>query len=149
MSTLAERIQTARRNARIAIPAELARRIGVEPAAVYQWESGKTKTLRAETALALADELNVDVRWLVTGKSPKSPPAAGPARVDADLLRQSIVGAERIIRSHRGAGRISDNGRAELISALYDVLAEGVGIDRAENIVAGTLRALADDVKST
>ena len=73
MSTLAERIIEARLEAGITEPAEMARRAGVKPAAAYQWESGATKSLKAETAIALAEVLGVSMSWLTTGKGPKHP----------------------------------------------------------------------------
>lgn len=83
MRTLAERIRSARIEAGIDEPAELARRAGVKPAAAYQWESGDIKSLKAETAIALADALNVSVRWLVTGKGkPSAIPEGAPAPAD-------------------------------------------------------------------
>lgn len=78
MSTLAERIRSARLEANIEEPAELARRAGVRAAAAYQWESGDIRSLKAETAIALADALHVNIRWLVTGKGK---PALTPENV--------------------------------------------------------------------
>lgn len=72
MSTLAERIIEARTEAGLD-PAELAHRVGVKPAAAYQWESGATKSLKAQTAIALAEVLGVNVQWLTTGRPPKAP----------------------------------------------------------------------------
>jgi transcriptional regulator with XRE-family HTH domain len=70
-------------------PSELARRVGVKPAAVYQWESGATKSLKAETALALAGVLGVDIGWLVTGKAAKVAPLgeSQSMRPDAHIVR--------------------------------------------------------------
>mgnify|MGYP003915625013 CR=1 FL=1 len=72
MSTLAERIIEARSEAGITEPAELARRVGVKPAAAYQWESGATKSLKDVTLVELADTLGVSPRWLATGRPPKN-----------------------------------------------------------------------------
>lgn len=92
MTTLAARITKARTDAGLD-PSELARRVGVKPAAVYQWESGATKSLKAETAIALADVLGVDIVRLVTGKASKAPPApqghSRSVRLDASMLAET------------------------------------------------------------
>jgi phage repressor protein C with HTH and peptisase S24 domain len=71
MTNLAARIIEARTEAGILEPAELARRVGVRPAAAYQWESGATKSLKDTTLVELADALGVTARWLATGRAPK------------------------------------------------------------------------------
>lgn len=46
--------------------------VGVSVAAVQQWECGKTKNLKLDNLIALADALNVSVRWLATGRGQKT-----------------------------------------------------------------------------
>lgn len=142
MSTLAERIRSARIDARIAEPAELARRVSVRPAAVYQWESGATKSLKAETALALAETLNVNIRWLVTGKGMRA-----PAPVDAELLRQAVLKAEHEISTRGFTGVLAPEDHAEVILACYDGLREERGISQLEQFIGGMLRAMAKGTK--
>lgn len=50
---------------------ELAEAVGVSVAAVGQWESGKTKNLKLDHLIAIADALNINVRWLATGVGSK------------------------------------------------------------------------------
>lgn len=92
MTTLAQRIAEARTAIGIE-PAELARRVGVKPSAAYQWESGSTKSLKADTAIALAEELGVDVVWLVTGRKPKAgaavPSQSQPLQLDPNMLAET------------------------------------------------------------
>ncbi len=52
----------------------LASVVGVSPAAVAMWENGQTKNLRPENLLAVADELGVTIRWLITGRGQKTAP---------------------------------------------------------------------------
>lgn len=47
--------------------AELARRVGVRQPSVNDWLSGKTKILKAATALKVATALRVDPAWLLWG----------------------------------------------------------------------------------
>lgn len=76
--SLAERIRSARIAAGIKEPADLARRVGRRPAAAYQWESGAIKSLKDSTAIALADVLAVNAKWLSTGKGPRTAEGARP-----------------------------------------------------------------------
>lgn len=57
---------------------ELGKRVGVQSQSVSQWESGTTKALRPENLLAVADELGVSIRWLISGRGARDPsiPAA-------------------------------------------------------------------------
>jgi phage repressor protein C with HTH and peptisase S24 domain len=71
MSTLADRILEARTDAKLD-PAELARLVGVKPAAAYQWESGATKSLKDVTLMTLSEVLGVSPLWLATGRGPKN-----------------------------------------------------------------------------
>lgn len=66
MSLLGERIQKAREYAGIS-KAELARRCGISSAAAIQWEDGSTKSLKAESLIAICDATGVNPRWLAVG----------------------------------------------------------------------------------
>lgn len=72
MGTLAERITEARESAGLS-KAELCRaaRGRLTHAALSQLESGKSKALKAETALAIAAATGSRVEWLVLGQLPK------------------------------------------------------------------------------
>lgn len=91
MTTLAQRIIEARMEAGITEPAEMARRVGVKPAAAYQWESGVTKSLKADTALALSEVLGVNIGWLTTGRGPKRSESRGfePVSRFGETINQS------------------------------------------------------------
>lgn len=118
MTTLAERITVSRTNAGLD-PSELARRVGVKPAAVYQWESGATKSLKAETAIALADVLGVDIVWLVTGRQRKmeaaTPHESQPMRLDPEIVRN--VGAALEARYEKSGGYSLSERPEEFITA--------------------------------
>ncbi len=62
----------------------LAAAVRVSPAAVAMWESGQTKNLRPENLLAVADELYLSMRWLITGRGSKTPGVPGVAEEAAD-----------------------------------------------------------------
>ncbi|WP_290149561.1 helix-turn-helix transcriptional regulator [uncultured Parasutterella sp.] len=66
MSRLSERIKAAMTAAGISQVA-LARACNISQPSVASWLNGTTKTLKAETAVAAAKALNVNVRWLVDG----------------------------------------------------------------------------------
>lgn len=86
MSTLQDRMsealqhrQSTASNPNNVNQAELARACGVQPPSVSDWFSGKTKSLRADTALRAAAYLRVRPEWLSDGRGPmierKTPPA--------------------------------------------------------------------------
>lgn len=49
----------------------LAKAVKVSKSAVYQWENGDTKTLKAATVVAIAEALNTYEKWIETGHGPK------------------------------------------------------------------------------
>jgi transcriptional regulator with XRE-family HTH domain len=54
-------------------PADLALAASCTISAVLQWESNKTKNLKLDNLFRIADALNVEPRWLATGKGPQEP----------------------------------------------------------------------------
>lgn len=83
MKTLAERLSWARERAKIS-QESLGHRAGVTKANISNLENGLTVNCALDTLFLMADVLQVDPRWLATGKSDK-PPENGPAlRFDAN-----------------------------------------------------------------
>lgn len=76
MNTLAGRIIDARKQLDIS-KAELARRVGVTRATVTMWESGQIESLRDDNLLQLAEQLNLNPRWLNSGKGERQAATAG------------------------------------------------------------------------
>jgi transcriptional regulator with XRE-family HTH domain len=70
MDTMGERIKTLREEKGWS-QSELARRVGVERAAVSQWESGQTKELKGKNLDAVCRELECRSAWLISGKGPR------------------------------------------------------------------------------
>lgn len=58
--------------------AEIARKTGKSAAAVTQWLSGETKSIKGDTAAALESVTGYRAQWLVSGK--------GPKRVDSNVV---------------------------------------------------------------
>ncbi|MES2488528.1 MAG: S24 family peptidase [Pseudomonadota bacterium] len=67
MRNLAERVAAALAHANID-QADLARLVKVKPPSVNDWLSGKTKSLKANTAIAAARALGVNADWLANGR---------------------------------------------------------------------------------
>lgn len=63
------RIQDTRKKFKVPVTA-IAKAAGVTKQAVYQWESGDTKSLKGDNLLAVARVLGVDANWLSTGRGP-------------------------------------------------------------------------------
>lgn len=129
MSTLAKRVREAREGAGITQPAELARRIGVKPAAIYQLESGATKSMRAETALDIAAETGFRVEYLVRGRLPKREasnvrvsedpaPAYGRELAQGDLIAATAI-AFRALSKRLGVKLPPPEVVASLIGTIY------------------------------
>ncbi|POB00147.1 hypothetical protein C2134_02850 [Chromobacterium sinusclupearum] len=54
-------------------PSDLAKRVGVAPAAITQWTNSTTKTITGENLLKAAKVLKVAPEWLMFGTGPKTP----------------------------------------------------------------------------
>lgn len=52
-------------------PAEIARAIGMSKQAMNDWTEGRTKNPRNENLLDFADEMGVELRWLISERGPK------------------------------------------------------------------------------
>ncbi len=82
---IGKRIKAARRTNRIS-QSELARRLGVSPQSVQQWESGET-TPRRHRVAEIVRILGCDEVWILTGQT-QTPPGPGP-RSSASATRQA------------------------------------------------------------
>ena len=71
MSTLASRLQEVSKGKPRGWKADCARFCRVKPPSVSDWLTGKTASLKAETADRLAQYFGVRLTWLTTGKGPK------------------------------------------------------------------------------
>lgn len=79
---------------------QLATMVGVKRESVSQWESGDSKSLKPENLLATADALEVDIRWLITGKisrylkndvsEPNPPPVFSKDKMEALQIISSM-----------------------------------------------------------
>lgn len=72
----------------------MANRIGVKPATVEKWETGKMDP-RANRLQMLASLLNVPLLWLIAGSQKVPDPAAGVTR--EQMLLQKIADLDSII----------------------------------------------------
>ena len=83
MDALKDRLKWARHRADIS-QESLANKCGVTKANISKLEAGLTANCALDTLFHMADILQVDPRWLATGKS-QSPPEDGPSlRIDAN-----------------------------------------------------------------
>ncbi len=141
MSTLAERIIEARESAGLdkAGLQRAARPVKITHSALSQLESGKSRTMRAETALAIARVTGYRPEYLVLGQLPKRAgdsvarnvhstrelaapqyQRAAPSRpgVDIDVLRHILELMESV-----DEGTPAE--RANVIAAFYDAVMTG------------------------
>lgn len=84
---LATRLREAREAAGYKEPAALAHRIGVKPSALYQLESGKSKSMKGENLIKLADALDVHPRWLLLGKGRRE---SQPVSITAPIIATTL-----------------------------------------------------------
>lgn len=85
-ATLGDRI-TAAREARGMDQPQLARRLGVQPRTISQWEADASEP-RANRLQMLAGVLGVTMRWLMTGEGDGVEPDAAPAPATAAVLAE-------------------------------------------------------------
>jgi len=87
MTTLADRIRSARRQAQYTRQ-NVARGVGVAVSAVGQWEHPAGTTPSPEHMIALAGFLDVSLDWLVFGRIAGGGAAHAPAAVELTLFAQ-------------------------------------------------------------
>jgi transcriptional regulator with XRE-family HTH domain len=107
-STLADRIRTARKRARIS-QAELARQTGVTASAVSQWEHPEGTTPDLARLVGIASATNVSLDWLVSGREralranaasearAADTPAVMPEMFAHDILEEKLLEQFRAI----------------------------------------------------
>lgn len=64
-------------------PSTIAKLVGCEPAAVYQWLNGSTKNLKEHLLWKLADVTGYEARWISMGE--------GPAKIDKSIKHANEV----------------------------------------------------------
>lgn len=72
IETIGERIRRCREALELT-QQQIATAVGVSAAAVSQWETGDTKTLKSEYIFKVARALGKSAEWLVTGDGPEQP----------------------------------------------------------------------------
>ncbi len=125
MQTFGERLGTRRKELQLS-KAEIARRVGVAPPTVGQWENGEN-SVKGENLHALARVLQCSSEWLLTGKGPAAAlSAAGKEYLtlqdaaDIALVAYSIV--ETQAKAPNAAG-------FRAIYLLVDEIVRDEGID--------------------
>ena len=102
---------------------QLAREVGVEPAAVGQWESGQIKDLKLPNLFAAAKALKVEPRWLAIEEGPME--AAGTIALDQEelaaitALRDAKAGAPEF---RAAMLKLATTERAEVRGAVVYIL---------------------------
>ena len=103
---LDDRIRSARIRAELS-KAELARRVGVSPSAVVQWEHPSGSGPSARHLATIAQCTGVAFEWLATGRGPArvsdtdGPPAIDPTSIAVTLFEERLLDVARKLPSHR------------------------------------------------
>lgn len=116
----------ARREALGMSSAVFARRVGVKPPTVFEWENEQTKNLKAKNLLKIATVLGVTPDWLLTGKGaaaldmPTPGATTSETEISADVLelarllmtltppqREALMAVAETYRTVRAAARSS------------------------------------------
>src|SRR6185312_14813838 len=103
---LDDRIRSARVRAGLS-KAELARRVGVSPSAVAQWEQPGGGGPSARHLATIAQCTGIAFEWLATGRGPvrvsegDGPPAIEPASIAVTLFEERLLDVARKLPSHR------------------------------------------------
>lgn len=98
MTTLKDRFFLLQQRFQDISPTRLIAETGFAPPSVYAWFSGKTKTLKHETAVRVAAVYGVDPHWLATGNGDMTPATTSS---DAATVNVTAIPAP----AQRGAGR--------------------------------------------
>jgi transcriptional regulator with XRE-family HTH domain len=103
---LDDRIREARLRARLT-KAELARRVGVCPSAVVQWEHPSHTVPNTTNLARVAEITGVAFEWLATGRGPTrlaggdGTPAIDPATIAVTLFEERLLEIARRLPMHR------------------------------------------------
>ncbi len=103
---LKDRIRVARMRAGFS-KAELARRVGVSPSAVVQWENPDGGGASARHLAAIAQCTEVAFEWLATGRGPSridagdGPLTIEPTAIAVTLFEERLLEVARKLPSHR------------------------------------------------
>lgn len=110
--TLGDRIRASRKAAKLT-QEQLGAIAGVSGAAVAQWESGDSKTLKPENLFKIARRLGKSAEWLVTGEGTELPPELiynglvelplENAKQSLDYMQYQIERAGSLIASEKAA----------------------------------------------
>jgi len=106
LTRLDDRIRMARIRANLS-KAELARRVGVSPSAVVQWEQPSGSGPSARHLATVAQCTGVAFEWLATGRGPvrvsegDGPPAIDPTSIAVTLFEERLLEAARKLPSPR------------------------------------------------
>lgn len=71
---------------------ELARRVGVKPPTVTDWESGEIKRIDADNMLNVCLELDINPLWLMRGRGPMHEGSSAPDHHVLTPKQQSVLG---------------------------------------------------------
>jgi transcriptional regulator with XRE-family HTH domain len=110
------RVRQAREGAGLT-QSELARRTGVQPSAVSQWESPQGTVPSVENLTRIATSTSVKFEWLATGRGPQKDsytgeaPAVVPEVFATDLFEERVLHLLRTLNSRK---------RASLLQLLED-----------------------------
>lgn len=96
---LADRIRHARRLSRLS-QAALARRLGVVPSAVAQWEGRRGTSPTAGNLARIAEVTGVSFEWLATGRGASALPITELPAVAPESIAQDMI-EERLLLSFR------------------------------------------------
>lgn len=109
-------------------PSKLAEEIGVKPQSIYLLQSGDSKSMTPENVFNAADALEVNPRWLATGKGPKAPELN--RAINAETLKSAVTDVEKAIQKTTGKPTLEK--KCELIATLYEMYISG---EKPSNIV--------------
>lgn len=154
-STLKQRMALALQESPYEGGSELARAIGITAASVSDWLTGKTKSMKSETATKAARVLQVNALWLSTGEGPMRPnghAGANPGAVSLPVIQERAALSPKMVaetymslRDHYGEmfDMATEEGAAEFI--FWYTYREGLpeGMDLGKVIELDSLRAKA------
>ena len=94
MNTWNERVRERREELGMS-QAELARRVGVKPPSVFEWEDGTIKNLRGPNLMRVSAELGVTPTWLLTGRGPRAIADLSPEALEFAALYEQCPADQR------------------------------------------------------
>jgi transcriptional regulator with XRE-family HTH domain len=99
----------------------LGRVCGVSVQAIRDWQDGKTKNIRHDHLVAIAQHYKVSIDWLLTGNDSTEANPAGPAPIYGSSIFSTLSNEQKLGVIQQLIPTLDDEGRARVLGYLLSL----------------------------